>query len=85
LEATLNWIRIAAEHDSAEHDLWGEAWSIFTDPSHIIAELGWTIIQDVVIIWLIYGTVFKKIILPRLRKEIHKEIDEEHNIKHDDH
>jgi hypothetical protein len=84
LEATLNWIRIAAEHDLAEHDLWGEAWSIFTDPSHIIAELGWTIIQDVVIIWLIYGTVFKKIILPRLRKEIHKEIDEEHNIKHDD-
>lgn len=81
----MNWIRIVAEHDAADHDLWGEAWSIFTDPSHIIAELGWTIIQDVVIIWLLYGTVFKKIILPRLRKEIHKEIDEEHNIQHDDH
>jgi hypothetical protein len=32
----------------------------------------------------LYGTVWKKMILPRLRKEIHKEIDEEHNISHDD-
>jgi len=80
----MNWIQLAAEHGSGtQNDLWGEAWLIFTDQSHIIAELGWTIIQDVVIIWLLYGTVFKKIILPRLRKEIHKEIDEEHNISHD--
>jgi hypothetical protein len=76
---------MAAQHGSeTEHDLWGEAWEIFTDPSHIIAELGWTIIQDVVVIWLAYGILFKKIILPRLRREIHKEIDAEHNIKHDD-
>lgn len=80
----MNWIHLATDHAATESDLWGEAWSIFSDPSHIIAELGWTIIQDVVIIWLLYGTVFKKIILPRLRKEIHEEIDEEHNIKHDD-
>ena len=81
----MNWIHLAAGHaEDAELGLWEEAWEIFTDPSHIIAELGWTIIQDVVIIWLLYGIVFKKIILPRLRKEIHKEIDEEHNISHDD-
>lgn len=80
----MSWFHLAAQPGSeAELGLWEEAWAIFTDPSHIIAELGWTIIQDVVIIWLLYGTVFKKIILPRLRKEIHKEIDEEHNIKHD--
>lgn len=84
MEVTLSLIHLEAGHDSeAELGLWEEAWSIFTDSSHIIAELGWTIIQDVVIIWLLYGTVFKKIILPRLRREIHKEIDEEHNIKHD--
>jgi hypothetical protein len=70
------------ENQSA--NVWDDAWSIFTSPGHIIAEVSWTIIQDVVIIWLLYGTVFKKIILPRLRREIHKEIDEEHNISHDD-
>lgn len=80
----MNWIHLAASHGAeTEHDLWGEAWSIFTDPSHILAELGWTIIQDVIVIWLFYGIIFKKVILPRIRKEIHKEIDEEHNIKHD--
>ena len=76
-------IRFAAE-TSSSNSLLGEAWAIFTDPSHIIAEVAWTIIQDVVIIWLLYGTVWKKMVLPRLRKEIHKEIDEEHNISHDD-
>jgi hypothetical protein len=83
----MSLIHLAADHDhdsEVAHDLWGEAWAIFTDPSHIIAELGWTIIQDVLVIWLAYGLLFKKVILPRLRREIHKEIDEEHNIKHDD-
>ena len=62
--------------------VWQHAWEIFTDPSHILAELGWTIIQDVLIIGLLYGVVFKRVILPKLRKDIHKEIDAEHGIKH---
>ena len=81
----MRWIHLAASHDEEAHGLWEEACAIFTDPSHILAELGWTVIQDVIVIWLFYGIVFKKMILPRLRREIHKEIDEEHNIKHDDH
>lgn len=86
MEDTVNWIHLEAGHEAqAQQGLWGEAWSIFIDPSHIMAELGWTIIQDVIMIWLLYGIVFKKMILPRLRREIHKEIDEEHNINHDDH
>jgi hypothetical protein len=80
----MSLIHLVAGHGSeTEPGLWEEAWSIFSDPSHIIAELGWTVIQDVLVIWLAYGLLFKKIILPRLRREIHKEIDEEHNIKHD--
>jgi hypothetical protein len=68
--------------DQAELGLFEEAWSIFTDPSHIIAELGWTVIQDVVLIWLLYGTLWKKAILPRL----HEKFDKEHAIEHhDDH
>jgi len=65
-----------------QHLVWQHAWEIFTDPSHILAELGWTIIQDVLIIGLLYGVVFKRVILPKLRKDIHKEIDAEHGIKH---
>ncbi|MBJ7280519.1 MAG: hypothetical protein JHD31_01410 [Rhodoluna sp.] len=81
----MHLINFAAEiAHPAEGSLLGEAWLIFSDPSHIIAELGWTLIQDIVLIWLLYGTVWKKMILPRLRREIHKEIDEEHNITHHD-
>lgn len=65
-----------------EESVWQHAWEIFIDPSHILAELGWTIIQDVLIIGVLYGVVFKKMILPKLRREIHKEIDAEHGIKH---
>jgi len=68
------------EHNNA--NVLEEAWSIFSDPAHILAELGWTIIQDVLIIGLLYGVVFKKIILPKLRKDIHAEIDIEHGINH---
>jgi len=77
-------IQFVSEAGHSSEGLWPEAWAIFSDPSHIIAELGWTLIQDVVLIWLLYGTVWKKMILPRLRREIHKEIDEEHNITHHD-
>ena len=63
---------------AAEMSVWEEAWSIFTDPSHIIAELGWTIIQDVILVWLLYGTLWKKVILPRL----HEKFDKEHKITH---
>jgi hypothetical protein len=79
----MHLIHLAAENATAG-GLLPEAWSIFTDPSHILAELAWTLIQDVVLIWLLYGTVWKKMILPKLRREIHKEIDEEHNITHHD-
>ena len=67
-----------AEH--VEVGVWEEAWTIFTDPSHIIAELGWTIIQDVILVGLLYGMLWKKVILPRL----HEKFDREHKIQHHD-
>lgn len=70
------------EHEHEGMSMLEEAWSIFSDPAHILAELGWTIIQDVLVLWLLYGVVFKKVILPKLRKDIHKEIDAEHGITH---
>jgi hypothetical protein len=70
------------EHEHQGASVLEEAWGLFSDPAHILAELGWTVIQDVLIIGLLYGIVFKKVILPRLRKDIHKEIDMEHGITH---
>jgi hypothetical protein len=67
--------------ENAGMSVWEEAWSIFTDPGHIVAELGWTIIQDVILVWLLYGTLWKKVILPKL----HEKFDKEHAITHDDH
>jgi hypothetical protein len=58
-------------------------WDIATDPNHIIAELFWTVIFDGIVIALLYNVVFKKWILPRLRRDIHTEIDQEHGISHE--
>lgn len=61
---------------------WEEFWHVFTDPAHILSEIAWHLIIEILIIAFIYGVVIKKIILPKLRKEIHREIDEEHGIQH---
>ena len=58
-------------------------WDIFTNPPHIIAELLWTLIQDVIIGWFFYGIIWKKYVFPKLRRDIHREIDEEHGVTHD--
>jgi hypothetical protein len=70
------------EHDHAGESIWQVAWEVFSDPAHILAELGWTIIQDGLFVAVLYGIVFKKMILPKLRKDIHREIDEEHGFEH---
>lgn len=74
------FMEAAHGHEEVAMSVWEEAWSIFTDPSHIMAELGWTIIQDVILVWLLYGTLWKKVILPRL----HEKFDKEHKIVHHD-
>ena len=81
---TLIQLLFKSHEEGDSGSVWTDAWHIFTSPDHIIAEIGWTIIQDGIVLWLFYGIVWKRVILPRLRKQIHKEIDEEHNIVHED-
>ena len=71
-------MNVLMEAATGDIPVWQDAWSIFTNPGHIIAELGWTIIQDVILVWLLYGTLWKKVILPRL----HEKFDKEHKIVH---
>jgi hypothetical protein len=71
-------MNVLMEATAGDIPVWQDAWSIFTNPGHIIAELGWTIIQDVILVWLLYGTLWKKVILPKL----HDKFDKEHKIVH---
>ena len=75
----------ATAHDEAL-SFWDELWAITFDPAHIVSELIWQIVFDGLFVALLYGVIFKRWLLPKLRKEIHEEIDEEHGIEHhDDH
>ena len=56
---------------------------IATDPAHILAELVFTLVFDLVIIAFIWGVIFKKLLLPFITKKVHEEIDVEHGYSHD--
>ena len=68
-------------------DFWSELWSIALDPAHIGAELIFTVVFDGLVIAVFYNVIFKKVILPRIKKslrsEIHEEIDKEHGFEHE--
>ena len=77
LNQILSTTLIMAEHGHGE-GFWSEFSSLATDPAHILFELVFSLIFDVLIISFIYGVLIKKIIIPKLRRDIHKEIDTEH-------
>lgn len=82
----MNLITLAAEAHEESLPFWDEVFSITFDPAHILAEVFWQIVFDVVLVAFLYGVVFKRWLLPRLRKQIHRELDSEHGIEHhDDH
>jgi hypothetical protein len=53
-------------------------WSIFTDPNHVIAELLWTLIQDVIIVFIGYKIIWKKWVMPK----VHAKFDKDHGLSH---
>ena len=83
-----NHAPISEEHSHGGHshetsgNVLVDAWEIFSDPAHFIAEIGFSLIIDFVIIFLGYQLFIKKLVIPRLRKQIHKELDQELNIDH---
>ena len=58
-------------------------WDIFTDPNHIKAELLWTLIQDGIIVFLLWGKVFKKLV-HKISHRVHADIDEAHGYQHEE-
>lgn len=70
-------------HDHEHGSLFQEFWAVFTDPAHALSELASAIIFDLVVIALLWGVLIKKVIIPRITKRVHAEIDREHGIDHD--
>ena len=63
--------------------LFNETWfDIVTDPNHIIAEIIINILFDGLIIALGYGIIIKKVVMPYLRKNIHRYVDDKHGVVH---
>lgn len=64
--------------------LWEEFWQLATDPAHLLFELSFSVLFDVIVVSLIWGLIIKKMIIPRVKRDVHKEIDEEHGVEHHD-
>ncbi|MBC9704868.1 MAG: hypothetical protein H9W81_07810 [Enterococcus sp.] len=69
-------------HEHTDVGFWAEFFSLLTDPAHLAFEFVFSIVFDFLIVTIIYGVVVKKVIIPRLRKSIHEEIDREHGVDH---
>lgn len=65
-----------------EYDFWGEFLYLVTDPAHIAFEVFYTFVLDILIVFLIWGVIIKKWIIPKLRNDLHKQVDAEHGIVH---
>jgi hypothetical protein len=57
---------------------------IATDPAHLLFELAFSVIFDILIVSVIWGFIIKKIIIPRVKRDVHREIDEEHGVAEHD-
>jgi len=71
-------------HDDHHHE---ESWfdeflGLQTDLAHWLFEIEVTLVIDFIVIFLGYQLLLKKVLIPRLRNQLHKEIDEEHHIEH---
>lgn len=73
-----------AEHAGHSHtgDFWTDFMNLLTDPAHLAFEFVFSVAFDFIIVTLLYGVIVQKVIIPRLRKSIHEEIDREHGVEH---
>jgi hypothetical protein len=60
-----------------------EYFHLITDPAHGLAEITYTLLFDVLVVGLIWGVFFNKFLLPKIKRDIHSEIDSSHGYSHD--
>lgn len=61
-----------------------EYFEIITDPAHGLAEFTYSIFIDLVIFGLLWTTVWTKWLKPKLKREVHNEIDRSHGYVHNE-
>lgn len=69
-------------HESA--DFLTEFGELVNSPAHWAFELMFSILFDLIVLSLLNGLLIKRVIIPRLKKTIHAEIDKEHGIPEHD-
>lgn len=70
-------------HGSGDGSIWEAAWDLITEPAHAITEVFYSLLFDAILIPITI-LIYKRIREPKLRAEIHKEIDAEHGLEHSD-
>lgn len=74
-------MKILLELHAHEHaDFMTEFTELLSSPAHWAFELLFSVLFDLIVISLIYGFIIKRVIIPRLKKSLHDEIDKEHGI-----
>ena len=68
-------------HDIEGESVWQQAFELITEPAHAITEVFYSLLFDALLIPITI-LIYKKIREPKLRQEIHNEIDKEHGIDH---
>jgi hypothetical protein len=61
-----------------------EYFHIVTDPAHGLAEITYSLVIDLLVFGLIWGTFWTKWLKPRLKREVHSEIDMSHGYVHNE-
>jgi nucleoside permease NupC len=65
-------------HDSSS--FMAEFGELLSSPAHWAFELLFSVLFDLIVISLFYGILVKKVIIPRLKRTLHEEIDKEHGV-----
>jgi hypothetical protein len=63
--------------------LWQQYTAVQFAPDHLLSELGFSIVFELVQ-FIALALLWRKVIAPRLTARIHKQIDAEHGIEHEE-
>jgi hypothetical protein len=70
---------ITASEATGQISFWQDYLNTQFDPAHLLSELGFTVIFDVILIFLVWGKIVKPYIKAKL-DQAHDELDAEHNV-----
>jgi len=74
------------EHEAEAGAGWFQEYlQLLQDPAHIAFEITISILFDILVGFLGYQLLIKRVLIPRITAKLHKDIDAEHHVEHHDH